>query len=470
MSDPRPVLGFNLQHGWTVKNLIYSGALARLNEHFRLVVWTGLDVPVMEGLAREFGVQDSTWLPAVQVKESAARRAIRTLEKALFLHMNDMATERINFKRAGHRRPIWQRASAPVVRLAAQTPAGVAAWRFARALRWRSTPRGLYRASLEATKPALLLSTHPVDSREDPLMRDAADLGIPSVASVASWDNISSKGVILPVFKKVLVWNVLMRDEILNYYRGSFPPDSIEPIGVPRFDIYRRPLPERFEREPFLRGLGLDPARRLIVFANSALSSIPHQPEVIEHLCNAIHSGELPNDVQLLIRCHPRDPLEIYERFNKYDRVRVAFQTVKDRDVHNWLPEKDDLLILAATLKHSVLNINPGSTITLEAAACDIPIVSVGYDGDAKLSPEESFLASYDFTHLALMMRYRATSLAKSRGDMLAMARAYLDNPALHRAERRTLVSECLAYDRGDSVDLLLDTLLRSVPSPSLAN
>jgi hypothetical protein len=271
---------------------------------------------------------------------------------------------------------------------------------------------------------------------------------------VASWDNLSGKGCMCQGFDRILVWNEPMREEVLRYYPG-YREQQVVATGIPRFDVYRDPLPPHLDREPFFRSLGLDPARQLLLFANTATRLIPEQPQVIAHVAAAIADGTLARNTQLLVRCHPRDPVDLYMELARSSGVSVWHPQAHDGDLYRWLPDVDHLAVLAAMIKHSVATMNPCSTMTLDAVMCDRPVASIAYDGDAKKRFEDSIASAYHYNHLAPVLRSGAAPLCKSREELLGLLNRYIADPGMLRNERRRLAVEVCLADRGPAVELL---------------
>ncbi len=204
-------------------------------------------------------------------------------------------------------------------------------------------------------------------------------------------------------------------------------------------------MPPNYEREPFLKSLGLDPRKRIIFFATSPPSACPEQPEVAEHIVAAIKSGEVA-DCQLLVRRHPRD----YAEFPVSEHCKVWVQTVKDRDVYNWNPGREDGWILAAMLRHSAVNVNPASTITIESAICDLPVINLAYDGHVKKPYEKSIRRYYDFSHQKPLLKFGATVMARSRPELMSLIREAIEHPEIRRKERYELANNFCSLKLGD--------------------
>jgi CDP-glycerol glycerophosphotransferase (TagB/SpsB family) len=306
-------------------------------------------------------------------------------------------------------------------------------------------PYYLYFPDLKKYGVQLVMTTDPIRRTDDLLFVAAKKLYIPITTLVLSWDNLTSKGRINDGYDCVMAWNELMKQEILSMY-PSYTNDTVKVVGYPRFDIYKKPLPSGFEREPFLKSLGLDPANRVLLYANAPIRSFPVQPQIIDHVYQAMMNGQLPQDTQLLIRCHPHDDLAIYDIFRNCPRVAVwpGDDRAHDQTLFNQMPQKDELLILAASMKHSALCINPGSSVMLDAAICDIPIVCIAYDGDCILPRESSYATCYEYSHQKPFHQIGATDICYSKEELIRSIQKALAHPEEKSAQRKIIVDRYL--------------------------
>ncbi|MGE0553604.1 MAG: hypothetical protein AB7R55_09275 [Gemmatimonadales bacterium] len=453
--ESRPRLGVVLSNGWSIKNLLHSGALARLAESFELVAWAPeKELEGLRSMAPRFGLPEIPWEPFHVFQEGAAHQLVRQVQRTVFYAHHDVATERIRAQSSRSSRTAIQRGATRMAGLLGRSPAGSAVLSVANPLRRRLGYRSFYAGAFDRHRPTHLLTGNPVDFREDPFVYEARARGIPVATMVASWDNLTSKGFMCRGFDRILTWNEFMRAEVHRYYPDYRSEQTIS-VGIPRFDVYAKPLPAGFAREPFLRALGLDPARPMILYANTATRLIPEQPQVIAHLADAIASGELRRDLQVLVRCHPRDPLEPYQALGNRPGVAVWHPSLDKGDVYGWLPDADHLWVLAAMIKHAAVTINPCSTMTLDAAMCDRPVASIAYDGDATKPYHDSIASAYDYSHVGPVVRSGATPLCRSRSELIGAVAAYLNDPSVHRAERRALANELCLADRGPACQRL---------------
>src|SRR5207244_1466228 len=105
------------------------------------------------------------------------------------------------------------------------------------------------------------------------------------------------------------------------------------------------------------------------------------------------------------------------------------------------VPTPSDTRLLGNTVYHCAVNVNHASTMTLDFAIMDRPVVNVAFD---VMDPprwgrplKDHF---YRFEHYLPVVELGAARISLSPSDLRDHLNAYLRNPSLDRAERRRLV------------------------------
>jgi glycosyltransferase involved in cell wall biosynthesis len=149
------------------------------------------------------------------------------------------------------------------------------------------------------TRPDILLLPTVL---EGPFLNDLIDigrrLGIPTVAIMNSWDNPSTKRSVVGTPDWLLVWGPQTRDHGIRY--AGMDPQRVVHFGAAQLDVFRKQ--PRYDRTELCARHGIDPRRRVILYAGST----KHADE-FGHLVlidQAIAAGELP-DVAIIYRPHP---------------------------------------------------------------------------------------------------------------------------------------------------------------------
>jgi hypothetical protein len=318
-----------------------------------------------------------------------------------------------------------------------------------------------------AYRPALLVTpTTGLYFGEGPLMARADRLGVPSVAIDLSWDHFTTKTAPLRRVMALSVWNDLMKREAMQLH--GYRDDQVTVAGVPQFDIYadKQRLGSRAE---FFKRVGADPERKLITLTTIPPVLFDNHPHVIDTLLRAIDANAFGQPAQLLVRVHPRDNLSQYDRFVEHPHVHIEkpFRETIVAEGSNVDPSLADRLHLGATLYHSDVIVNVASTIAIEAAIMDTPIVNLAYDGDEQREYLESTRRYYDYTHYRPLVDARATRLAKSPDELVSEVTQYLNN-AQRDSEGRALAAEqlCFRVD-GRSGERVAEFIMRSLAAVS---
>lgn len=454
----KPRLVLTIPNAWSVKNFLHSGLLRALQEDFAVEVWT--DPAMREGLlalAEAFGLVPVDWRTTPAWTESRSFRLARLAQKSLLYEIRGVKTEEINQRTFRSPRSKTARLASRLLGPVLKGPLAPGLYRWATRVRTRACPSDLIRW---ADRPTAILTTNPFDHREDIFVRAGVAQGIPVFTMIPSWDNLTSKGALAEGFTALLTWNDVMEQEVRWLYPERTSLKCLA-VGNPRTSVLEGPLPPEFSREALWPRLGLDPAKPTLLYANTATRLFPTQPQVIRHLADA---PELSH-CQVLVRSHPLDTLEAYGELEHRPNVVLWPKggVLDDTFGFKAVPPPDDQFLLAAMLRHSEVLINAASTISLDAAVTDTPIVSVAYDGDETREYYQSIRSGYDYNHQKPFLASGAGVLVESREAMVKAVAEALAHPELRREARSQLAR--LATP-GDSVHRVVNTLRSLIGAP----
>jgi hypothetical protein len=319
-----------------------------------------------------------------------------------------------------------------------------------------------YRELFRRTKPAVVLCSHQRPPIVLPPVLAARSLGIPTATFIFSWDNLTSKGRIAAPFDHYLVWSDHMRGELLRYY-PDISPDRVHIVGTPQFEPHADPR-LIWPRDEFFRRLGADPSRPLICHSGGDAGNYSDEQSHTRVLLEAIRTRRIRGNPQVVLRPAPVD------EGSRYDEVRRDFPELiyaRPAWVHtepgNWarvLPLPEDVQFLANLTHHADLNLSVASTMTLDFAIHDKPVVNAAFD--VKSPPplgRPLWDHYYQFEHYRPVVELGAARFARSPDDLVAHVNAYLDNPALDRAERRRLVDLQVGVPLGESTPRIMHVL-----------
>jgi hypothetical protein len=450
-----PTLLFNITHGFQARMLLRSRiSEALLEAGAKLVVLSqNADEPYFQ---RELSHPGITLAP---LPLQLGRLEARLVKWRQYLLMNPALGTTLNHKREAFRQ------AAPVK--AAVVGAGNLVLGRVPALRqaYLAMERGLYGgqefdALLAHHRPDLVVSGtpgfHPADIH---LLRAAARQGIRSATVMLSWDNLTSKGYMGAVPDDLLVWSPLMADEAQRYH--DYPRDQIHWTGAAQFDHYATARAQAAQNRAAL-GVGRD--RALIVYGTINPDILPHEPQIVADLVRRLRAGALSRPYLLWIRLHPQvvkgprsGAVQTYLSLAG-DDVRVEVPPVQS-DKLAWDLPRDDSAHLAALLSAADVVLTPGSTLVIDAAAAGTPAASIGWDaGPVPAALSVRRFAGY--THYAQLLATGGVPVVDDPLQLLALVRAYLDDPTLHRAEREALLHQQLGRLDGLAGERTANTLL----------
>src|SRR3989344_2153030 len=112
-------------------------------------------------------------------------------------------------------------------------------------------------------KPDLVFATDVFDLSDGSLVVAASQHGTPTVGMVRSWDNPTTKGVLLAVPGRLVVHSEVLRDELVSIHH--IRADHITVTGIPHQDAVVTWSPA--SRDMFFSELGLDSKKKTILFA-----------------------------------------------------------------------------------------------------------------------------------------------------------------------------------------------------------
>lgn len=286
--------------------------------------------------------------------------------------------------------------------------------------------------------------------------------GVKACAFILSWDNPTTKGPFPVRPDRAIIWNNVMRDELMRFH--GFPPEDLFVSGPPQFDIYTDPSPYA-TREEFFRKWGLDPKKKLITYTTGTPGMLPFEHEIVELLYGKIKGGAFKEPCQLMVRLHPKDVYDVYKRFENLPDLVLQTAGRRGKTNDSWNPTREDMYGLAETMTHSDVVVNIASTITIDAACFDTPVVNLAFDGFSTKPYEKSCKRYYNFNHYKRIVETGGITIANTIEETVQQIQRYLDNPALE-AEGRARIREeqCYRLDgkSGERIGRYLIELLKA--------
>ena len=155
--------------------------------------------------------------------------------------------------------------------------------------------------------PDVVLVSRLIDfgSSQVDYVRAAQYLGIPAGLPVASWDNLTNKGLMKVRPDFVTVWNEFQKEEAVTLH--GVPQDRVWVTGAQTFDVWFDRKPSS-DRTAFCRRLGFDPQRRLIVYLGSSRSIAGYEVDIVRRWLRALRGHDDPpvQHASVIVRPHPK--------------------------------------------------------------------------------------------------------------------------------------------------------------------
>jgi hypothetical protein len=203
--------------------------------------------------------------------------------------------------------------------------------------------------------------------RQTDTVKAARRLRIPVGAGIATWDHLTTKGIIKAWPDRLFVWNEIQARDARELH--FVPASHISVTGAPLFDGW-------FEREPalrrdeFLASIGLDAARRYVVYVGSSPNIAPPELEIpfVRSWLDAVRSR---TDICVLVRPHPYN-VEAWAEVDLGERAEVAPRRVPALP----MTDADEALYFhSLSFSDAVVGIN--TTAMVEAFVVRKPVLTI---------------------------------------------------------------------------------------------
>lgn len=306
--------------------------------------------------------------------------------------------------------------------------------------------------------PSAIVTTGPFQFEQPAIFAAAKKLGIPTIAYIPSWDNVTTKNRMLFKYDGYVVWS----DQIKKELHEVYPYTKNKPtyiVGAPQYDIFKQ---EKFyqSREEFCQEQKLRADLPIIVYAVGSPNFLQEHHGAID-FAKRVAAGELGN-VQVLVRPHPiHDNAELKEVFEKFGpSVRLQHTPNAGKKVFERSQDENQITEWVNTFKHADVVVNLSSTVTIDAALFDRPVVNLDFDPQPG-QPDQELIndINHKWNHFTPVAKSGGVWLVKSFDETADAVRTYLKNPALHRAGRRKISEYVCGYLDGKCGERMGDAI-----------
>ena len=309
-----------------------------------------------------------------------------------------------------------------------------------------------YDKFFEKYKPDLVFLANIFYEPEVHFLRAAKKHGVKTIGFINSWDKITARCVLRLMPDKFVVFNDLVRDELKYYDLAS--DKNIFVGGIPQYDIYFDG--QSTARDEFCRQIGLDPNKKFIVYAPHGSSYSNSDWDMIDLLYSLNEKGSLGENIEIFVRFHPYDLVseeEVKKRPNlKFDLsgTHFASKVANYQRGDDWEMDTSQLARLRDTLYHMSLLVCYASSLSIDAAIFDRPVINVNFETRPD-SHFRYFREYFKIAHYKKALDAGGIRLVGSPDELAIAAKNYLLNPGLDRDGRKRLIEEQCKFTDGGS-------------------
>lgn len=442
MISNKPHIILIIARGEAVRNFLYSETIAVLRQEARVTLLSVLNDADFLGRFRP-QVDE-----IIELKEYRENRLVLVLRELIgYAHYRWIWTEKVKNK--------WQildsEAVTPVqkirhslwktlIYLLANRPALDFLARIENMLSLWLNPTRDFKELFNRLKPDLVFNASHIHAPRGELpVRVAHQLGIRTATFVFSWDNLSSRGRILPHYDHFLVWHRGMQDQLQRLY-PAIPEENVHITGTPQFDYHFHPQ-FFLSRDELYARLGLDTARPFVLYTTGMDRDFPDEVDHVRAIIDILNEISSSSRPQMVVRTYVKGTSPAMLALAAENRPGVVFPPVLWEE--KWFtPQFDDLTIYSSLLHHCVLGINPASTVSLELMMLDKPVINLGFNPPgSQLSSGYQWKRHIDFDHYRFVVQSGAVTVAWSVQDVRKAIYSALANPTELSHERHAFIS-----------------------------
>jgi hypothetical protein len=196
------------------------------------------------------------------------------------------------------------------------------------------------------------------------IINAAKALNMPTAVCIASWDNLTNKGLVRALPDKVFVWNEDQRREAIKYH--YIPPDRIEVAGAPLFDRWFSTTSLE-SCKSYCRATGLREDRPYILYVGSSSAISPNEDEIrfVYRWIRALRTSgvESLREAGILIRPHPYN----YFAWESVDMEMLDNVSIWPKTIPV-LASKSNQQDLFHSIYHSAAVVGINTSVMIEAA------------------------------------------------------------------------------------------------------
>lgn len=294
---------------------------------------------------------------------------------------------------------------------------------------------------LAANRIDAVLSVTPFTVQELVLLHAVGRRGLPAATSILSFDNLTTRPPLPIVFDRYAVWNRFNADELRRGY-PEVDPARIAVVGPAQFDFYRDPS-YVVPAEQWRARHGIAAGAPTLLYGAGPPSVSPHEDQYVEDLLAAIDAHQVPRNLRVVLRRHPNDRPDRWERFRHHPAIAVDDPGAigDDHRPGNANLDRAQIVDLCSALAHTDVHVSVSSTMSLDGAFFDKPQIGPAYDRRGARRHRRRAIELYEREHFVPLVASGGLELAHSPGQLAAQVDLALADPERLAPQRTAMLT-----------------------------
>jgi hypothetical protein len=445
-----------ISRGMLIRNFFQTGIVGRLLEHgFRVIILASDSID--RKLFEPFSHNELIIEPLFESKIRFMRFFEEMFKGAIF---NKEVRVRYKYRGSGKLAP---NKFFYILRLILLTPLNIIPYfkKFICSVDFFVNPQKEHDYLFEKYKPDFVFTTAVAYLSDVGVIKSARRFMVPCAINPKSWDNITGK--LFPIKADYLfVWSEYMKEKALLLQ--GYSSDKIIITGVPQFDFYQNES-LRMSREEFCNFFGLDPKKKIILYASSGGGDLCDEMQFISFINSLIEKGTIKESM-ILVRPHLsyKNDLDRYAPCEKYKLCvldRTAKQNLSLKDL--WDVSDGHVRILSNSLFHADVCINIASTFTLDAIASGKQVININYDRNQDVDINYSVKRLHFLGYIKSVTSCDATWMARSDEDLTDALIGVLEHG--YKKNYNEFIERFMYKNDGKSGQRIADEIIKIIES-----
>jgi hypothetical protein len=281
--------------------------------------------------------------------------------------------------------------------------------------------------------------------------REAIKNDVPVCCVILSWDNTSGHG--MPGYKPnhVISWTDSMKEELVKL--NDIDDDRVSIGGVAHWDPYYQNN-FQYTKEQTYKHFDLDLDKKTLLYITKSPKRFPWGPSLVDDIANAIANKTIIGPTQLLVRIHPLHYRKVNNKFifqeiideyhevtKKYSFVKLNCPEFESKEVNFDLKDNETKL-LSSLLTHSSLMLNMFSTMAIESAIHDLPVINMSIQEVCKgdyINSRQDIMTDYNQVHNRRAYETGGVDTVFTLKELYQKINIVLSNPGIGKKEREEL-------------------------------